>query len=132
MMRSTALRIGLGVALAAAAACGGDEPVGPAPALYEVRLSGAGAPVGAVLFLVEGGPVDSVESVGYYTATAPFSGVATQVLVAGGALSGAVVRVQVPDARVTYRASVVELAEPGTHRLLPPADYALTLVRVVR
>jgi hypothetical protein len=131
MTTSVVRRLSLGLALAAAAGCG-DEPIGPAPAVYEVVLSGNSAQVGAVFLLVEGGPVDSVESIGYYTAWAPFSGVATQVLVAGGALSGAVIRVHVPDARVTYRASVRELAEPATHRLLPPADYSLTLVRLPR
>ena len=124
--------LGLGVALVAVSACGGDEPIGPAPAVYDVVLSGGPTPVGALFFLVEGGTVDSVESTGYYTASAPFSGAATRVLVAGGALSGTVIRVRVPDARATYRASVVEVAEPGTHQLLPSANYSLTLVRLPR
>jgi hypothetical protein len=131
MRMSVVRQFGLGLALVAAAGCG-DEPMGPAPAVYEVALTGSSARVGALFFLVEGGSVDSVESLGYYTAWAPFSGVAIQVLVAGSALSGAVIRVHVPDARVTYRASVRELAETGTYQLLPSADYSLTLVRLPR
>jgi hypothetical protein len=123
-------RFWLCVGLLAGVGCGGDEPMGPAPAVYEVVLRGGGVPVGAVYFLVEGGSVDTVEGTGFYTASAAYSGVATQVLVAGRDLSGTVVRVRVPDARVRYRASVLELAQGGTHQLLPPADYSLTLVRV--
>jgi hypothetical protein len=115
------------LALAAAAGCD-DDPVGPAPGVLDVVLAAGAAPAGAMLLLVEGGPVDSVESMGWYTASAPYSGVATQVLLAGPELQGTVARVHVPDRRVRYRAVVREVAEPGSHALLAPESYSLMLV----
>jgi hypothetical protein len=109
-----------------------DEPVGPSPAVYDVVLGRGPAQVGAILMLIEGGSVDTVEGIGYYTASAPYSGVATQVLVAGSQLGGTLVRLRVPDSRGEYRAVALEIAEPGTHRLLPTSDYSLSLIRVRR
>ena len=109
-----------------------DEPVGPSPAIYEVVLGSGPAEVSAILFLIEGGRIDSVEGIGYYTASAPYSGVAMQVLVAGPQLRGTLVRLLVPDGRARLRAVAREIAEPGTHRLLPTSDYSLSLSRVLR
>jgi hypothetical protein len=95
-------------------------------------LQGNGGNVGAVLLLVEGGAVDSVEAVGYFTASAPYSGGATEVLVAGPGLAGVLIRVRVPDVRVRYHAEVREIAQSTTHQLLPPSDYSLVLARVSR
>jgi hypothetical protein len=117
--------------LMALVACN-DEPVGPAPAVYNVVLGTGSAQVGAILFLIEGGAVDTVEAIGYYTATAPYSGVATQVLVVGPQLGGTLVRLRVPDVRVEYRVVARELAESGTYRLLAATDYSLGLIRVLR
>lgn len=113
----------------AAAGCGDDHPVGPAPAVFEIVLSQSGAPAAAMLFMIEGGTIDSVESAGWFTASAPFSGVATQVVVAGPTLTGTVALVHVPDGRVPYIVVVREVAEAGTHALLPTAGYQLTLTR---
>jgi hypothetical protein len=120
---------GLALALLVLGGCGDDDaPVGPASATFEVVVSG-GAPAGAMLFLIEGGPVDSIGTTGWFTASAPYSGVATQVVVAGPTLAGAVAVVHVPDGRIAYRAVVREVAEAGTHALLPTGDYTLTLER---
>lgn len=119
----------LALALAASASCDEDSPVGPAPAVFEIVAGGTGASAAAMLFLIQGGPVDSVEANGWFTASAPYSGVATQVVVAGPALAGTIAMVHVPDGRISYRAVVREVAEAGTHALLPTADYTLTLVR---
>jgi hypothetical protein len=113
--------------LAAAAGCD-EDPVGPAPGVLDVVLAAGAAPAGAMLLLIEGGPVDSVETTGWYTASAPYSGVATQVLLAGPVLQGAVARVHVPDRRVRYQAVVREVAEPGSHALLAAENYSLVLV----
>lgn len=116
--------------MAVAVACGDDEPAGPAPAVLEVSVTGSsGTTPGAMLFLIEGGVVDSVESAGWFTASAPYSGVARQVVVAGPALVGTIALVHVPDGRVSYRAVLREAAQAGTHALLPTADYQLTLTR---
>lgn len=119
----------LALALAATATCDDDSPVGPAPAVFEIVMGGPGASAAAMLFLIEGGPVDSVEANGWFTASAPYSGVATHVVVAGQTLAGTIALVHVPDGRMSYRAVVREVAQAGTYALLPTADYELTLVR---
>jgi hypothetical protein len=107
--------------LALALACA-EEPVGPVPGTIDVVLGDAEATIGAVLFRVEGGPVDTVEAVpeaGLYLDAAPYSGTAQQVLVAGDGLSGVIARVRVPDVRVRYRVVVQQVADGQTFALLP-------------
>lgn len=111
-------------------ACGDDPspPTGPSPGPLDIRLSGpAGA--GAVLLLVDGGTIDSVEAVSYFTASSVYSGVARRVLVAGQDLNGVVARIEVPDRRVTYHATVIEIADGTTYQLRDPASYTATLER---
>jgi hypothetical protein len=120
------------VGLVLLVSCGDDEPAGPTPVAFDVVLSRAAGDLGALLFFVQGGPVDTVESVGYYTASAPYSGVATQVLVADGKLEGTVARVRVPDGHVTYTVVPREAAERGTHRLVTVPDSMVSLVPVFR
>jgi hypothetical protein len=131
MRRAQLRRSVVALLLVALVACD-DEPVGPAPAVYDVVLGRGSAQVGAILFMIEGGAVDTVEAIGYYTATAPYSGIATQVLVVGPQLGGTLVRLRVPDGRVEYRVIARELAESGTYRLLAATDYSLALIRVLR
>jgi hypothetical protein len=117
-----------GLLAGAALACGDDQPTAAIPATYDVVFHASGAPVGAVLFLVQGGAVDTVEGTGYYTASAPFSGVATQILVAGPTLDGAIARVVVSDPRLTYQAVAREVAVSGSHNLWPVDSVTMTLV----
>jgi hypothetical protein len=107
-----------------------EAPTGPAPAVFDLVLVGATDQVGAILLNVEGGPVDSVVPTRFYTASAPYSGVARQVLVAGATLTGAVARVYVSDGGAGYRAVIREIAAAGTHELLPAGAYHLVLTRV--
>lgn len=118
--------------LALLVSCGDDEPTAPTPVVFDVVLSPAAGDIGALLFLVQGGPVDTVESIGYYTASAPYSGVATQVLVADGKLDGAVARIRVPDGHVRYTVVPREAAERATHRLVSVPDSLVSLVPVFR
>lgn len=115
----------------AAGACGKDtEPMGPTPGAFDIVLTGNGAAPAAILFVVDGGTVDTVEAAGFYTRSAPFSGVAVQVLVAGSGVHGVLARIRVPDTRVKYRATVREAGAAGTHSLLPIDDYPLKVLRV--
>lgn len=111
----------LAVALVATLSCG-DDPGSPVPGTIEVVLAGPGPAVGAVLFLIEGGSVDTVESAGAYLDAAPYSGVATQVLVAGDDLRGVIARARVPDLRVRYTAFIQEVADARSYALRPPEE----------
>jgi hypothetical protein len=120
------LRLRVLALVAAIGACGDESPAGPSPGALEVRLNGP-AGVGAALLLVEGGAIDSVEAAGYYTASAPYSGVARKVLVVGQGLQGTLVRIAVPDRRVEYRATILELADGATYQLLAPQAFTVTV-----
>jgi hypothetical protein len=116
--------------LALGLGCGADS-LGPVPGTLDVVLADAPRPVGAVLFLVEGGAVDSVEAVGTYLDAAPYSGVAHQVLVAGNRLHGVIARVRVPDLRVRYAVVLQEVADDSSYALLDVAGPRLFLVASV-
>ena len=120
----------LALALMALLSCSSEDapPTGPSPGQLEIRLTGP-AGVGAVLLLVDGGEIDSVEAVGYFTASSLYSGLARRVLVAGQDLGGVVARIEVPDRRVAYRATILQIADGATYQLLDPAGYTATLER---
>jgi hypothetical protein len=118
------------VALLAAMLAGcGDQPLAPALDEMEVSLNGSAGQAGAMVFLIQGGAVDSVIGTGYLTRSAPYSGTATQVVVAGDALRGAVVRFRVPDLTVAYTAVAVQVADARTYQLLDPAQFPLKVRR---
>ena len=122
--------VAVGLLLALGLGCGADS-LGPVPGALDVVLADAPRPVGAVLFLVEGGAVDSVEAVGTYLDAAPYSGVAHQVLVAGNRLHGVIARVRVPDVRVRYEVVLQEVADDSSYALLDVAGPRLFLVASV-
>jgi hypothetical protein len=111
-------------------ACGGDA-LAPVDGVLEVVLTSTTATPGAIVFLVQGAAVDSIEGVGYYTASAP-SGAARRVLIAGDRLSGRLALVHVPDAATSYQVVVQEAADRGTYALLAPPEVRLELRRVYR
>lgn len=122
------------VAAALLAALGlgcGEASLGPVPGTLDVVLADAPRPVGAVLFLVEGGAVDTVEAMGSYLDAAPYSGVAHQVLVVGNRLHGVIARVRVPDLRLRYEVVVQEVADDSSYALLDPTGPRLFLVASV-
>lgn len=114
---------------AALISCGGDDSLkttDPDPGPLEIRLSGpTGA--GAVLLLVEGGPIDAVVPTTYFTASTAFSGVAWRVLVAGDTLRGVLARVMVQDRRLPWKATIVQVADGATFQLRDSTVYALTV-----
>lgn len=109
----------------------GEASLGPVPGTLDVVLADAPRPVGAVLFLIEGGTVDTVEGMGSYLDAAPYSGVAHQVLVAGNRLHGVIARVRVPDLRVRYEVVLQEVADDSSYALLDPTGPRLFLVASV-
>lgn len=109
--------------------CGDESPTrpqGPDPGPLDIGLDGA-AGAGAVLMLVEGGPIDSVVALSYFTAHTPHSAVARRVLVAGSSLNGALARIMVPDRRVLYQARIIQIADEVTYQLGDSSAYTLTV-----
>lgn len=104
-----------------------DDPTGPLPGVLEVALIGPDSQAGALLFHVEGGPVDSVTSARALLVSAPFTGVSRRVLVVGD-LTGVVARVYVADVSVGYHMRVVEVADGQSYALMNSASFRLPFV----
>ena len=114
----------------AGVACGGD-PLAPVDGVLEVVVSGSASSPGAVVFLVQGAGIDSIEGNGYFTASAP-SGTGWRVLVAGDRLQGRIALLHVPDAGAAYQLVVEQAADRASFALLAPAEVRVQLRRVYR
>lgn len=84
---------------------------------------------GAVLFTLSGGPVDSVEGVGYSVYSARIDDNTVRVIVTGTLASGPVARIHIPDHRriSSYSAIVNQVAARTTYQQRDPSGYSLTL-----
>lgn len=122
-------RVLLAAAALAGLACGGDT-LAPVDDVLDVVLTGS-ASVGAVVFLVQGATIDSIEGSGYFTASAP-AGTARRVLVAGDRLQGRIALVHVPDAGTAYQVVLQEAADRASYALLDSTVIGLELRRVYR
>jgi hypothetical protein len=100
----------------AGVACGGDA-LAPVNGVLEVVVTGSASSPGAVVFLVQGAGIDSIEGNGYFTASAP-SGTGWRVLIA--------------DAGTAYQVAVEQAADRASYALLAPAEVRLQLRRVYR
>lgn len=105
-----------------------DDPTGPLPGVLDVVLAGPSAEAGALLFHIEGGPVDSVTPAGALLISAPFTRVRRRVLVVGEDLAGVVARVHVPDVSVPYQMTIVEVADGRSYALMDTTRFALPFV----
>ncbi len=110
----------------------GDDPTAPVPNVLEAVLVGPPTPVGALLFLVQGGTVDSVVANGDFLASRSYSAVAREVVVAGAHLHGVIARVYVPDITGPYNVGLQQVAHDSSFQLLAPAGYRVELRRVYR
>ena len=84
---------------------------------------------GALMLSVSGGPVDSVESVGFriYSIRAADS---VKFIVTGKLGSGRVARIHIPDGREAFRytARISQAAARGSYAPRNPADYSAALL----
>ncbi len=126
-MRRTVLPI----ALLAALACGGDGtgPGGPTPGQLTIQLNTSSTSVGALMFLVRGGPVDSVSST-YSRYDADAAGGNHRIIVTGNIVAGPVATIHVPDTREagSYSATVEQAATRQTYGLQSASTFTMTVV----
>jgi hypothetical protein len=102
---------------------------GPGAGALNVSLSSAQHDDGAVMITVYGGPVDSVESLGFpiYAVRVADS---VRFIVTGNLGSGPIARVHVPDGREApqYRAKLTQAAARGSYLQRDPATYGISLI----
>jgi hypothetical protein len=107
---------------------GCSNNTGPVAGALNVSISSPQRDDGALLLTVSGGPVDSVESVGFriYSIRAPDS---VKFIVTGSLGSGPVARIHIPDGRLAsrYSAKVSQVAARASYTPRDPATYSITL-----
>jgi hypothetical protein len=108
---------------------GCSNSTGPTAGSLEMTFSAQQANEGAVLLVVSGGPVDSVESLGYPIYSARLGGDTLKLIVTGQLSSGPLARLHIPDSRraSTYNTRVAQVASRGTYVLKDLAGYAVSL-----
>ena len=104
---------------------------GPASAILSVTLSSPNGDDGAVLLTISGGPVDSVEAVGYTVYTARSGTETVRLIVTGNLGSGPIARIHIPDNRqaAQYSAEIVQVAARKTYAQRDPASYTASLLQ---
>jgi hypothetical protein len=109
---------------------GCSNSTGPTAAALNVSLSTPNTDDGAVLMTISGGPVDSVEAVGYTVYTARQGPETLRLIVTGDLGSGPLARIHVPDSRLTsrYSARVSQVASRATYAQRDPAPYSVSLL----
>lgn len=114
--------------LASLVAIGCSNSTDPTAGSLNMMFSTQQANEGAVLLVVSGGPVDSVETVGYSIYSARLAGDTLKIIVTGQLSSGPLARVHIPDSRraSTYNARVAQVATRETYALKDLAGYAVT------
>ena len=119
------------ICLASLVLMGCSNSTGPAAGSLEMTFSAQQANEGAVLVVVWGGPVDSVESLGYPIYSARLGGDTLKLIVTGQLSSGPLARLHIPDSRQasTYNVRVAQVATRGTFVLKDLAGYAVSLER---
>lgn len=108
---------------------GCSSNTGPTAGVLTVSLSSPRGDDGAMLFTVSGGPVDSVESIGYTMYSVRTVADTVKIIVAGVLESGPVARIHISDTRQAsrYAARVSQVAARVTYAERDPASYSLAL-----
>lgn len=109
---------------------GCSNNTGPSGAVLSVSLSSPNTDDGAVLLTISGGPVDSVEAVGYPVYTARSGSETLRLIVTGPIGSGPIARIHVPDNRqvFSYSVKLVQVAARATYTQRDPASYGASLL----
>jgi hypothetical protein len=120
----------LGCLLVLLTACHATVPTA-VPGTLTVQLVSAGTNDGALVLLVGGGPVTSIEAVGGYEVTSNTDAAGVHLMVVGNLATGALVRLHVPDiSRANdYLAIITQVADRSNFGLLDGTGYGVTIVQ---
>jgi hypothetical protein len=108
---------------------GCSNNTGPVAGVLNVNVSSPQRDDGALMLSVHGGPVDSVESVGFPVFSIRTSE-SVKFIVTGSLESGVVARIHIPDGRQAsrYTALVSQVAARMSYAVRNPAGYSVTLL----
>lgn len=111
------------------AACAGTDTGASRAGVLTLRLAGATGNEGAVVVIVSGGTVSSVDAPASFQVAANTDGAGTHVMVVGNLAAGAIATITVPDVSLAsaYVATVVQAADRTSFALLDPVRYQVTV-----
>lgn len=114
--------------LVALCGCHPDVPTA-IPGTLTVHLVTAGTNDGAIVLVVSGGPVLSVDAAGSYEVTSTTDAAGVHLLVVGSITPGSLVRLQVPDISKVhdYLAVIGQVADRTTFGLVDAVGYRATI-----
>ncbi len=126
-MRAGARWVLLGLSLLGGISCGGGD--GPAGGLLDITLTTPNNNDGAMLLVISGGEINSVEGTGYQTYSAVAGSTTARVVIIGDITNGLVARIVVPDLSLAsnYTAYVEQAAARDTYFLQSSGGYAVTV-----
>ena len=109
---------------------GCSNSTGPAAVALNVSFSSPNTDDGAVLLTISGGPVDSVEAVGYKIYLARAGSETLSLIVTGHLKPGPIARIHVPDGRRVsrYSARIGQVAARVTYAQRDPASYGASVL----
>ena len=124
----TASRPHLWLAVILLAGC--SNSTGPTAGVLNVTVASPHQDDGGIMLTVYGGPVDSVEAVGYVIHSARAAD-SVKMIVTGNLGSGVIARVHIPDGRQAsrYSAQIKQAAARQTYVQRDPAGYTVSLAR---
>lgn len=116
-------------ALLLVVACTNNDAGGSTAGALTLKLAGGTGNDGAVLVIVSGGPITSVDAPNGYEVATNASGAGTHVMVMGDLVNGVIATINVPDASrgAAYVATVVQVADRSSFALLDPVRYQVTV-----
>ena len=117
------------VIVAVIAGCGTDSAAAPQPGALTLTLTSAGTSDGAVVVLVSGAPVISVDGPAEYQVASNTDAAGTHVMIVGNVASGVVATLHVADlSRASaYVVTVEQVADRNSFALLDPARDQVTV-----
>lgn len=117
------------VIVALVAACGTDTGSAPRPGILTLTLASGGTSDGAVVVLVSGGPVLSVDGPAGYQIASNTDASGTHIMIVGNISSGVVASLHVADvSRASgYVATVEQVADRNSFALLDAARDQVTV-----
>jgi len=116
----------------AGAACKKENTVGPVAGDLTVSYGGPSQTDGALLLLVQGGPLTAVRPTGSSQVASASAGLnVTRVVITGDLVPGEILRLSVPDvaAVASYTVRVEAAADRVTFALTDPTSYTTTVRR---
>ena len=125
------IRVPLGLLLVALVGCGGADPGPRGEGDLLVAYSPGNPDAGAMILVINGGPVLNVAAVGGQQVSFTGSQSTARVIVVGTLVSGDLLRIRVPDVSLqkTYSVRAEQVADRNTFALIDPSRHTFTIHR---